>query len=779
MTSQQLIAERTSQLNGGRGFIGLRTKFVVFFSMILILTCSALSLYFIETRRASMTEELNRLGSILLTSLVNNGRFRYGALIAEDRATLQQFTESLIAVEEVVYVVIRGTDGMILAQQNKLVRESLGSLTFTQERRFYPEERIAQELYRSPVHAPVMTAVELSQDKILVPTTPLSVWSQFFSPLRDNLYDFALPVMRRPAFEVSPAPLPFEFDESADQRRERDGQPVQGVVQIGISDAQTKRALFEIMRHVLGLTLLIIVAGIVGAHILTSRITIPLRSLATTARQLAEGGTPPALPYTTRDEVGQLTGIFNVMTAALQERNVAITNNLETIRRQIGQLTSIHQTSAAISSTLDLHQLMDTVLQLLMANLGLSRMMLMLKHEDRHIAYVARVAGVDPEIADAAKTLRITFHDDDTLLAELLIHAKPVLAPDINAVSHRMHPAILELARRIGVVSFVCVPLQSHNRILGFISGDRGPQSCTTEDLDILSTIAGHVATALDNARAYEHLARLTENLEHSIEERTRELSVANERLQDHDRRRTMFISVASHELRTPMTVIRSFADNMLDGVAGALTDRQSIYLERIQHNLNRLTRIINQLLDWSRLDLKKEELHLEPLFIKDLTAAVIETLRSMADEKRIALTLETPDYLPMVMGDRDKIEQILWNLVVNAIKFTQPDGSVMIFLAALPAGFVQICVADTGCGIPHTHLHKVFDEFSKVPSVFPGSQGAQLGLFITKSFVTMQKGTIWVTSEEQKGTKFYFTLPVAPLQPGGSSSSAQEPSRT
>ena len=202
-----------------------------------------------------------------------------------------------------------------------------------------------------------------------------------------------------------------------------------------------------------------------------------------------------------------------------------------------------------------------------------------------------------------------------------------------------------------------------------------------------------------------------------------------------------MFVSVASHELRTPMTAIRSFADNMLDGVAGVLSDRQKTYLERIGHNLNRLTRIINQLLDWSRLDMQKEILRLEPLCINQIATLVVESLRTVAAEKQVEIRVEAPERLPMIHADRDKIEQILWNLIGNAVKFTPPTGLVTVRFDALPDGLVQTCVSDTGCGIPPDHLDRVFHEFSKVPSTMPGSQGAQLGLFITKSFITMHKG--------------------------------------
>ena len=157
LTKLQSSRIETSPLGGTGKISTLRTKFVVFFSLILILTCSTLSWYFIEVRRVSMTDNLNQLGTILLTSVVNNGQFRYGGLIAEDRATLREFIESLMAVDDVVYVVIRGADHIILAQQNKLVRESSGSVTFSQERRYYPDEAIAEGMYRQPTSAPRIT----------------------------------------------------------------------------------------------------------------------------------------------------------------------------------------------------------------------------------------------------------------------------------------------------------------------------------------------------------------------------------------------------------------------------------------------------------------------------------------------------------------------------------------------------------------------------------------------------------------------------------------------
>ncbi|HEY7531251.1 MAG TPA: GAF domain-containing sensor histidine kinase, partial [Nitrospiraceae bacterium] len=391
---------------------------------------------------------------------------------------------------------------------------------------------------------------------------------------------------------------------------------------------------------------------------------------------------------------------------------------------------------------------------------------LILRHAEKDMAYVAQITGVTPVIAEAARHLEIPIRDDGGITADLLIHGKALLIHDIEAITERLHPPVIDLLRRSGVRSFVCVPLQSHNQTLGYLAGDRDSLPCTEEDLNILLTIASHVAAAIDNATTYSHLAELTQNLEQRIAARTLELSLANEQLQEHDRQRTTFLSVVSHELRTPMTAIRSFAENMLDGVTGPLNEQQTTYLTRIGHNVARLARIVRQLLDWSRLE--KDPLCLEPVCIREITTMAADSLQTVAAEKQVTLKIEPIETLPYVQGDRDKVEQILWNLIGNAIKFTPPGGHVTVAFSPTSNGFVQTCIADTGCGIDPGHLPKIFNEFSKVPSTMPASQGAQLGLFITKTLVVRHHGTIWVESAVGTGTRFYFTLPVAPSHKAG-----------
>ena len=746
---------------------GLRMKFVVFFGLILIMTCSSLSWYFIEARRKAMTDNLEELGSILLTNTVHNEHFRIAGIVLEDRVTLGQFMQSLMAIDHVVYVIITASDGRILDRQSKRTRRLSNGPRPTSEQPLYPDDRISQSLLQAPLTAPLMTRLIQSAEQTLVPENESSDWLLPFLARNETVFDFAMPVLRESSSAIPLPHLSIELEDKIGPPFPSNTSPVVGLVRIGITDARAKNALLVIVRNVSILTLLIIVAGILGAHFLTSRITTPLRSLAAATRQLAEGKEATSfLAPSGNDEVGQLTHAFNVMMQSLHDRNQAITSNLNTIRRQVRQLTTVHQASAAIASAnmFDMDQLLETVLQLLVENLGFSRMAVMLHHPEKNCASFARIIGASPKLAEAAYRLELPIVDGG-IAADLLIHRKPLLIHDIETIPQRIFPPLFELLRQSGVRSFVAVPLQSHAKILGFLSADRGSGPCNDEDLDILLTIASHVAAAIDNAKAYSDLAELTQHLEERIGQRTGELSRANAQLQDHDRHRSTFLSVVSHELRTPMTAIRSFAENMLDGVTGPLTDLQHIYLTRIQHSVSRLGRIIAQLLDWSRLDTERVELRVEAVPIQQIATIAADSLQMVASEKNVSLAIEPIESLPAIRGDRDKLEQILWNLIGNAIKFTAPGGRITVEFRESPPGLVQTCIADTGCGIDSAHLPNIFNEFSRVPSAMPAAQGAQLGLCITRTLVTMHQGRIWVESEPGIGSRFYFTLPIAAPQ--------------
>jgi signal transduction histidine kinase len=750
-----------SRVGLGR-FISLRTKFVVFFSLIIILTCSGMSWYFIHSKRIAMTDRVRDLGAVLVKNLAHN--VRYGIII-EERVILEQFIDGVMGVDEVVYAIITGADGQVLAAKSKgKLVSPLGSLRST-ERPFYPRPDIAEALIKTPASEPLVTRLRLSgAGTIPVPEqdSALPFWTS--GMLEETFFDVAVPVMKRSESRLEA--LALQDEETRKTRAQQPSSQAFGVVQIGLTEVPMQRELAKALRNFLLLTVGIIATGILFTSLLARRIITPLRNLAAGARKVGEGDLSTFVMPTTQDEVGQLTALFNLMTRSLQERNQAISANLGTIRRHVTQLMTLNQSSAAITSTLDMDRLLSTILQLLNENLGFARMALFLWDKERGIATVEQVLGMAPEIEEAARRMVIPVQDDDKFVAEMLIRGKPVLISNVEAVADRFSPAMLPLLRQSGIFSFVGVPLRSQQRILGFLGADRGAQPCSQEDLDLMTTIASHVAVAVDNARAYTELATLTEHLEQRVQDRTHELQTANERLQEHDRRRSKFVSVASHELRTPMTSIKGFVENMLDGLTGQLSDRQEHYLERIKHNVDRLTRIINQLLDWSRLDVGRVEIKPEPVPIDQFIREVVESFQTLAAEKSLALEVSPCDPALVVRADRDKLEQILWNLIGNAIKFTPKSGRVSVTCERQDGGSACIAVSDSGCGIAPHELPKVFNEFSKVESALPTSQGAQLGLFITKSLVGLHGGRMWVESRLGVGTQFFFTLPTEPSPP-------------
>jgi PAS domain S-box-containing protein len=232
------------------------------------------------------------------------------------------------------------------------------------------------------------------------------------------------------------------------------------------------------------------------------------------------------------------------------------------------------------------------------------------------------------------------------------------------------------------------------------------------------------------------------------------------------DRAKSDFVSTVSHEMRTPMTSIKGYADLMLLGAAGAMNENQKRFLGIIKANADRLTVLVNDLLDIGRIEGGRVELDIKPLPLEELVDYVANSLRGKIEEKGLKLFVNLPPDLPQVMADRDRAIQILTNLVSNAYQYTRPGGSITV-KALWAESVVQIDVSDTGIGIAPENQVKVFDRFFRAddPDVQEFS-GTGLGLAIVKSLIEMMHGHIWLESELDKGTTFSFMLPAARAAP-------------
>ena len=221
------------------------------------------------------------------------------------------------------------------------------------------------------------------------------------------------------------------------------------------------------------------------------------------------------------------------------------------------------------------------------------------------------------------------------------------------------------------------------------------------------------------------------------------------------------FISNISHELRTPLTSIKGSIDNLLDGIAGHLNDAQREYLTIINSESNRLVRLIDDLLDLNKLEARSLKLLPAEVEYVSLVAQAVYSLKDLAYDKGLSIDMAWPAAEIPLAGDRDRIYQVLVNLINNAIKFTE-QGKINVIVEDIRNGSVTTRIRDTGVGIPPAEIEKIFDRFYQIQRpLAEKSRGAGLGLAISKSLIEMHGGTIRVESREGTGSEFAFTLPL------------------
>jgi len=249
-------------------------------------------------------------------------------------------------------------------------------------------------------------------------------------------------------------------------------------------------------------------------------------------------------------------------------------------------------------------------------------------------------------------------------------------------------------------------------------------------------------------------------HLEAMVKERTRALEEANKELVRLSQVKSDFVSMVSHELRTPLTPIREAMSLMHDGIAGEITEKQRHFLDIGLRNIDRLARLINDLLDISRIEAGRLDLVFEPFDIAEVVKSVAATFAPLAEKKGLILNSGECVVSVLVHGDKDKTAEVFSNLVGNAIKFTE-KGSIVLCAKEKP-GFIECSVEDTGKGISPKNLDRLFHKFEQFNrSNSDGEKGTGLGLSISKGIIEAQGGKIWARSILDKGSIFFFTIPL------------------
>lgn len=511
-------------------------------------------------------------------------------------------------------------------------------------------------------------------------------------------------VQRDEAFQNKILPEIMEDKKLSEEKRHETG--VEGHVRIGFSPEGLNRKIATIFIYG-GVVMFLLAGGGVGLiYILSRHYVRPLEILAAMARKVEEGDLTQTAPVSGRDEIGSLAESFNRMTRSLSQRESQIRENGD-------QMNFLNSKLANLNLTLEARVKTRTE--------ELEKAVFAVDAEKR------KTEEIIQKITDGVMVAGIS--------GELLL---------INEAARRL----LGLKDQGNLRN-----LKELGHIQGFSSAFENAAAASVRELTI------------GDPRAKDSLIlRMT-----VVPLRVKEGAIAGSvavfhditRYKEVDRLKSEFVSLVSHELRTPLTSIKGYLDNMRDGIAGVLNEKQAEYLGRMSKNTERLVRLINDLLDISRIESGGMRLHPENISLRKLAEEVVKELKPMAEEKGEALTLSPAETDGNCFADRDKVEQVLINLLDNAIKFTPAGGNILVSVRNAENGY-RVSVRDSGPGISPGEREKIFERFYRTREGGDSpAKGSGLGLFIARSLVELHGGRLWMDSAGAIGSEFTFFLPA------------------
>lgn len=445
-------------------------------------------------------------------------------------------------------------------------------------------------------------------------------------------------------------------------------------------------------------------------------------------------------------------------------------------RSRIAELVALNRLAIALSETRDPDTVLDVGLREAVAGLGFGRGLIALVDEDARELHDARTVGVPPEAATTVASLRVPLADEVSLLTTLVRASGPLLFHDLDTDPYEPNR---RLAAALDSRDAAGTPLVTQGRTVGVLVVDdrRAGRPVEPSDGPVLYTVGNLLAGALETAR-------LTRTLEARVEARTRELVDAMTEAQQAraaaeaaNAAKSTFLSAASHELRTPLTSVVGFAkltrkrfeevvlpvvpvgEPKVDRAARQIGDNLAIVVAEGE----RLTGLINDLLDLAKIESGRMEFRMAPVSIGEVVDQALAATAALFEVKGLALARDVAPALSTVTGDRDRLVQVVVNLVSNAVKFT-PEGGTVACRVREEGGALVVSVTDTGAGIDPADHERIFEPFRQAGDRLPdGPQGTGLGLPISKEIVEAHGGRLWVESRLGAGSTFSFGLPVRP----------------
>ncbi len=434
-----------------------------------------------------------------------------------------------------------------------------------------------------------------------------------------------------------------------------------------------------------------------------------------------------------------------------------MTKSNQELARSLYQLNVLYDTSSQLAGSLDKDKLLKIMTEGIEKSLNFDLACTLMFRSDREpVLLINSLYKVSDRLLEALKLRAILSYK--SLLADPPIDIKIGNLKIEKSIKHNINEFDFSVLRYDNLFA----PIMLNDEFFGFTEIYREKQF-STEDATCFQTLVQQVAIPLQSASF------------------TQELKATNRKLQKLERLKSEFISIVSHELRTPLTAIKNAMDIILSGKAGEMSENIEKFCSMGKRNAIRLSGIINDLLDISKIEAGKMDFKFELTHIEPVIEYVKNNLTEVAKEKELTINYTTIGDSVEVYADANRIEQVLTNLVSNAIKFTPNAGQIEITsrvvnarelqydqsfeedIKNLQGNYLQVCVEDHGIGIERKDLNHVFDKFAQIENSLSRQVGGSgLGLPIARQLMESHNGAIWCDSEINKGSKFYFVIPVA-----------------
>jgi signal transduction histidine kinase len=410
------------------------------------------------------------------------------------------------------------------------------------------------------------------------------------------------------------------------------------------------------------------------------------------------------------------------------------------LARSVDELKALGEVSRAVSSTLDLDTVLDAIVARAIELSGTDGGTIWEYDETAEEFHLRAARNIEDEIIGVLRATPLR-RGEGTVGRLADTHA-PIQEADISAAT--AYRGRLEVVVRAGYRAIMSVPLLRENHLIGALTvNSKTPREFPPTVVDLLTTFATQSALAIQNARLFRELA-----------DKSRQLEVASQH-------KSEFLANMSHELRTPLNAIIGFSEVLAEGMFGEVNEKQTEYLRDILESGQHLLSLINDILDLSKIEAGRMELELTDFDLPQAISNALTLVRGRAARRDIALHQAVDHRLGQVRGDERKIKQVLLNLLSNALKFT-PEGGRVDVRASVVDGMAEVSVTDTGVGIAPEDQEAVFEEFRQVGTADKKVEGTGLGLTLSRKFIELHGGRIWVKSQVGVGSTFTFTLPLS-----------------